>query len=323
MYINGIILRTLIAELDAHSLDTNQLLASVGLNQQTILSDAFKLEANVFGQLLENMVQLSGDERLGLKLGFKTPLSLLGNLGGLYQSCPTLAHMLQAMHQYVGWLDGINTYHWEESGRFVYITTACDPVWQATYPLAARQMIEHNIGFSLRWKREYLGKPITPLAIAVPYSRIGSVDLLETYFDCSVQFNYPYLQITLPSTYLAYPAVTANERARKAYEMEMANFKNEHLSYEWRVRRVLEAQLSLFKPSLQGVAQQLAQSPRSLQRRLQQEGFSFQAILDDVRLELARYYEQTCNDLPKKELADRLGFIDTASLSRFLKKRKS
>ncbi len=320
--INSLVLRTLMAQLDDQQIDSNRLLNSVDLDRPTISRPDFILSADVFGQLLENMVQLTQDERLGLKLGFQTPLSLLGNLGGLYQSCATLAHMLSAMQRYVGWLDGINTYYWEEDGQQVHIITASDPAWQATYPMAARQMLEHNIGFSLRHKREYLGQEVTPVGLALPYSRIGPVDLVETYFDCPIQFDYPYLQITLPRALLSYGVASANERALRVYELELADFKTEGSTGYWQVKRALEAQLGRIKPTLESVAHQLGQSSRSLQRRLQQEKKSFQSILDEVRLELSTYYERTSPGLSKAELADRLSFSDSASLHRFLRQKK-
>lgn len=320
--LNSLILRTLVAQLDGHQIDTNRLLSSVGLDRPTIFRPEFSLSADVFGQLLENMVQLTQDVRLGLKLGFQTPLSILGNLGGLYQSCATLAQMLTVMQQYVGWLDGINTYYWEEVDQQVHIITTSDPAWQAAYPMAARQMIEHNIGFSLRHKREYLGQEVTPLALALPYSRIGTVDLVETYFDCPIEFDYPYLQITLPRTLLSQGVASANERVLRLYELELADHKKEGSSCYWPVKRVVEAQLGQVKPTVESVAHQLAQSPRSLQRRLQQEGLSFQSILDEVRFELATYYQRTNPGLPKAELADRLSFSDSASLHRFLRQKK-
>lgn len=320
--VNTLVLRTLVAQLDDQRIDSNGLLNSVGLNRLTIFRDDFTLSAEEFGQLLENMVRLTGDERLGLKLGFRTPLSMLGSLGGLYQSSATLADMLTAMQRYIGWLDGINTYHWEEDGEQVHIITASDPAWQAAFPLAARQMIEHNIGFSLRHKREYLGQQVIPLALAIPYPKIGPVDLVETYFDCPVQFDYPYLQITLPRALLSSPVASANERALRVYELELAPFLQEGSSLYWQVKRTLELQYKLEKPTLESVAQQLVQSSRSLQRRLQREGLSFQSILDEVRLELVTYYERTSPTMLKAELADRLGFSDSASLNRFLRRKR-
>jgi len=269
--LNDLILRTLVTQLDDQSIDIDRLLSSVGLSRSTLVQDDFTLSADVFGQLLENMVGQTGDERLGLKLGFRTPLSMLGSLGGLYQSSATLADMLTAMQRYISWLDGINTYHWEEDGEHVHIITASDPAWQAAYPMAARQMIEHNIGFSLRHKREYLGQQVIPLALAIPYPKIGPVDLVETYFNCPVQFDYPYLQITLSRALLSSPVPSANERALRVYELELAPFLQDSSSLYWQVKRTLEQQHNLAKPTLESVAHQFSQSPRSFQRRLQRD----------------------------------------------------
>lgn len=81
-----------------------------------------------------------------------------------------------------------------------------------------------------------------------------------------------------------------------------------------RVRDVLRAALPEM-PDLNTVAARLHLSPRTLHRRLQQEGSSFQVLKDALRCELARSkLSQTRH--PLSRIADDLGFADATSFYR-------
>jgi AraC-like DNA-binding protein len=81
------------------------------------------------------------------------------------------------------------------------------------------------------------------------------------------------------------------------------------------VRQRLRESLGQRLPSIQEMARRLRLSPRTLQRRLSDEGTSFQQQLDAVREELARVYVQE-SKLPLGEVAYLLGYSE---LSTFLR----
>jgi AraC-like DNA-binding protein len=55
--------------------------------------------------------------------------------------------------------------------------------------------------------------------------------------------------------------------------------------------------------------------PRTLQRRLSEERATFEAILDDVRRQLARHY-LTTTDMPLSQVAGLLGLSEQSALTR-------
>ncbi|MGH1373806.1 MAG: AraC family transcriptional regulator ligand-binding domain-containing protein [Cellvibrionaceae bacterium] len=59
---------------------------------------------------------------------------------------------------------------------------------------------------------------------------------------------------------------------------------------------------------------------RTLQHRLKKEGTHYQAILDQIRIDLARYYLKSSN-LSVTAIAERLHFSETAVFSRFFKNK--
>ncbi|MFT3712625.1 MAG: AraC family transcriptional regulator ligand-binding domain-containing protein [Archangium sp.] len=71
-------------------------------------------------------------------------------------------------------------------------------------------------------------------------------------------------------------------------------------------------------PGIREVAKKLALSERSLQRGLQEEGANFRELVDQARRDLTR--ELSARAVPLDEVADQLGYADTASLRRAMQR---
>ena len=71
-------------------------------------------------------------------------------------------------------------------------------------------------------------------------------------------------------------------------------------------------------PDLDATAVELFMSPASLQRKLAQEGNTFQAIKDELRRDLAVTYLKTTT-MSLKEIADKLGFSESSAFQRAFK----
>ncbi len=80
------------------------------------------------------------------------------------------------------------------------------------------------------------------------------------------------------------------------------------------VRQKLHGPLGLMA-SLDEMAQALALSPRSLRRKLDQEGTSFRTLVEDERRQVALQF-LAGSDMKLDELAIHLGYTDTASFTR-------
>ena len=86
-------------------------------------------------------------------------------------------------------------------------------------------------------------------------------------------------------------------------------------SFRERVRVCLLETLASGQYSMADVASKLAISSRTLHRRLQAEGTTFQKVLDELREELARHY-LSASDYSSTEIAFLLGYEETNSFYR-------
>jgi AraC-like DNA-binding protein len=84
------------------------------------------------------------------------------------------------------------------------------------------------------------------------------------------------------------------------------------------IREIIISSMSQV-PHLQEVAARLAMSPRTLRRRLQERNSTYQHILDEVRVELAKEYVGATN-LSVDQIACRIGFTEATTFRRAFKK---
>ena len=103
----------------------------------------------------------------------------------------------------------------------------------------------------------------------------------------------------------------------RAEEMLVQEQAREHLHE--RVKQVLHNEVDLSSVHPSGIARRMGMSPRSLRRRLSDEGHSLSALVDEVRREVA-LSELTNPEVPIKRIADRVGFSEVSAFHRAFKR---
>lgn len=87
-----------------------------------------------------------------------------------------------------------------------------------------------------------------------------------------------------------------------------------------KVRERLRASIHKRLPRKEQVAEEMDMNVRTLHRRLQEEGTSWQTILDGLRQELALGLLRD-TDQPQARIAEQLGYSDIRSFQRSFKRR--
>jgi AraC-like DNA-binding protein len=114
------------------------------------------------------------------------------------------------------------------------------------------------------------------------------------------------------------PFLTANHALwailEPAFEKRMEDLDQDN-SFQDRVRACLLEMLASGRYSMTDVASKLAISSRTLQRRLKEEGITFQEVLDDLRKNLALNYLST-TDFTSAQISFLLGYEEPNSFFR-------
>ena len=156
-------------------------------------------------------------------------------------------------------------------------------------PAIAHFVAEEFLSSCLALAAGLLGRPLRPLALEFAYPQPAHVDRYRQVFDCPLAFGQPHNRLLLDAAVLATPLPTHNPIASwqvlALCEAQMPQ-PDQRGSASAGVARLLGAALA-DNPKLAEIAERLHVSERTLRRQLRQEGTSFHAIHDRLRIERA------------------------------------
>jgi AraC-like DNA-binding protein len=146
-------------------------------------------------------------------------------------------------------------------------------------------------------------------SVKVTYPAPAHWHAYEAAFGCKVEFGQSNCEMVLPRSYLSRRPLQANLITAEICEevcSHMLHRLENSSGLVTRIRNLLLANVRTC-PGLERIAQKVHMSPRSLRRKLQSEGTTYQEILGEVRASLAKEYLAT-TDLSMEQVADLIGF---------------
>jgi AraC-like DNA-binding protein len=165
--------------------------------------------------------------------------------------------------------------------------------------------------------RRGTGTALAPLRVELvraPKDR----ELIEGHFGCRAKFKSARNALVFRTGDLDRPFITHNAELLAMLGPQLdaeLDARQTQLSIGDQVKVVLKRMLAGQRPTIHDVARQLGVSSRTLQRRLTENGFTFQRLLDDSRRELAHHYLAQ-SSLELNETAYLLGYEDANSFFR-------
>lgn len=159
---------------------------------------------------------------------------------------------------------------------------------------------------------------IKPLSVVLPHLPNEHLSAYQRFFGCELAEGRT-VEIRFAAADAEKPFLTHNAGMWDFFEeslnRKMMVIKTESSSTAVKVRTELLKSLPAGETRLENVADSLAMSKRTLQRKLAAEGVLYQELLDSVRLELADHYLKK-SQLPLSEIAFLLGYHETNSFYR-------
>ncbi|MBZ5667941.1 MAG: AraC family transcriptional regulator, partial [Acidobacteriia bacterium] len=165
--------------------------------------------------------------------------------------------------------------------------------------------------------RRGTGQSISPKRVEFQRSEAHR-EMYEAHFGCPVKFGAAqnllvFRKADLDERFLTYNAELLAMVAPQL-EAELTRQLAEETTGE-QVKGVLKRMLAGQRPEIREVSRELHVSTRTLQRRLTEEGVSFQQLMEEARRELARHY-LLYSSLELNETAYLLGYEDSNSFFR-------
>lgn len=255
------------------------------------------------------------DREITLRLAESTPLGAFGVVEYLCRSAPTLGEALQQWVRYLNLLDDAVEVAIvdEEGGKCVRVVRESE----------APAPPSHELCFALLTKQSREIGSREPSIVRVDFShRCENPAAYEAWFGAPVRFGAPHDQLVFRALDFDIPLKSADANllavlARQAEMQAEAIEGEESLPFTAVVRRALREGLRE-DVSIEQVGRRIGMSARTVQRRLRDDGTTFQALREAVRHELAsRYLEQ---DLSISEISFLLGFSQPSAFFRAFKR---
>jgi AraC-like DNA-binding protein len=254
--------------------------------------------------LLEQAVAATGRADLGLMLGQRFEFAHHGLIAEVMQTAPTLGAALRA---FTRWQPGYS------SGTVVYLhaegdVTAFGCAVCSTSVRPGRTYIDLVLAIGARMVALLTDGEARFAEVHVTYRRPGETAPVARVFGAAVRFGEPLSCMFLPHGALARP-LPGRDAARHAAALAAiaAAWRGRGPNLDTLVRSALRKLILVGKPTMDAVAGELAQHPRTLRRRLKAEGFVFEELRDEVRLASAlELLELT--DLPIADVAATLSY---------------
>jgi AraC-like DNA-binding protein len=189
-------------------------------------------------------------------------------------------------------------------------------------PGPSRHPVEGLLALALLNGRRAIGEEFSPRAVCFAHPRPSRVSEQERIFRASVHYGCARDELVFDRALLARPQQGAEPRLLAMLDRQLDGLlaaQPESGRFVDIVRRGMMEELPDREPSIAAIAARLHISPRSLQRRLQNEDTSFAEVLSATRRDLALRYLRDPR-ISIGEVGFLLGFQDVSAFFRAFKR---
>ncbi|MCB9185009.1 MAG: AraC family transcriptional regulator [Flavobacteriales bacterium] len=268
--------------------------------------------------LMEAALRISGDAQLGLHVGERTSATVLGMTGHLMESSADLIGALQGLSAFTMAFTRIYGFRLEVVADEAALH--CEPlaIWNDVSPETARHSVDYTYAGALRVLQLLSGRRVLPLRVHYRYPRPADLREHERLLGCRPLFGEDANRMVFRLADLQAPVVGYNPRMNamlRAMLEEEIRVLAEGAPFREKVKRIVLENLQVTFPPLEAIADALCITPRTLQRKLQDEGTSFRELCDALKEEVARNLLGN-PELSISDIAMRLGYAEVTSFQR-------
>lgn len=314
--IPGGYLATIIDVLNSIDLDLSGTEEFLKLSPDELTESGYKLNAEVFRQmLLQIESNYQGERPFSLLIAEKFPITSHGALGLAILCAPNFQEAVALMQKYLmlfmPFFDVELTTQGETSALEFHSVINLEELTETLTEIVMGAFKSSRILFEKSFPTQ------------VSFSHTPQADLkhYQSFWDCQILTAQPSNQIQFPTELLSMSLPTSNPENLKRLTGELEQKlleESSELKVSRQVRNLLTASVDGNFPSLDDIADQLNTSPRNLSRKLTKENTSYTALLNQVRRNIAES-QLKIRDKPIKLVMEQVGFASESSFNRAFK----
>lgn len=301
------------------AVDRAEMLRSVGLDPGGDVRVGEMISDVAYYDLLERIAAaMGGGIELPLRAGASMNCDDYGAFGLAWKTAPTLRDSFARAERYWRLLTSVSAYEVRTEGRDAYFVLHRD----GERRMGMRMSNEATLASVASITRQVATDGFNPREVYFKHPAPASVAAHEAYFGCRVVFESELDALLISAEALARPNRMGDEGLTQYLlghlDEELKKVEAEE-TLEQMVRDAVAQSLSAGVPKMAVVARRLGLSERTLQRRLGEEGLSFQRLLEGARRELAQGL-LVQSDYSLAEVAFLTGFSEQSAFTRAFKR---
>jgi AraC-like DNA-binding protein len=310
--------RLVVEALEAGGADVGGLLATFGVERETLREVDARLPASVDLAVWAEAPRLSRDDCFGLHAAERLGAGAFDVLGYTLRMSPTVGGAFERLVRYNRLLHDQSEMRLTVQGEEARLSFQLFP--EGT----PRHQAEFSLAVFLLFSREATGTDVVPLAVEFGHPEPRDVSEHRRIFRAPLRFGQRRPTLVLPRSVLHRPLLRADPGLLAVLEKQMRELMVRLPGGEGlveQVRRLLAEELCEGEPTVGRVARELGMSSRTLHRRLREAETSFRDLVDGLREQLAvRYLAE--QRLAIAEAAYLLGFSEASAFHRSFKRWK-
>ncbi len=300
--------------------DGDRVLAAAGLDWSTLVTDDRRLGRDTIVRLAEGAMAAMRRPWLGLDLGGGAPVSAHGALGYAAVTSRDLREVLETIARYGTTRNDAMAWTCRESPAGMTMVA----VERAELGGVRVFVIDTVLAAVLRMVETALGQLPATMCVDLPIPAPAWRDQYQRFGLAEVRFDQPVFAFHVGRADLDMPCIGADAKAHSTAcrECEEALAEVGGATMAQRVAGLLagaDGRHGDGYPRMAEVAQRCGLSPRTLIRRLHDDGATYQQLLDAARKQRTLWLLHHTNEAVE-EIAARLGYVDTSNFSRTVRR---
>ncbi len=301
------------------SLDKSSALRSLGINPDAPVDPSVMVSDDDYYSFFAAVANAGKDgASLPLRVGNSMRCDDYGSFGLAWKSAPDLRGSYERLARYAKVLTNVAEYEVRDIEEGVLMILHREGI----RTLGLRMSNEATIASIVSVSQQASSKPFHPLKVFFKHAGPGFSDIHEDHFGCPVEFNSELDALLVSKEAMSTPNHLGDPTIAKFFDDHLDQVlekMDDDFDLARQVRICVSHQLSEGIPTISKIATNLGMSGRTLQRRLGENGYSFQNLVDEARRQLAeKLLRET--DYPLIEIAFLTGFSEQSAFTRAFKR---
>ena len=251
----------------------------------------------------------------GLLLGSQNDHRSLGAVGVLAEHCSTVAEAVAEASRFLHLHNSALLYTLTPDQNRYAFRLQLDA--RGKYP--PRHYVEALLTMFVRFCRLVINDDWRPLSIRFEHEKVADHAAYWRTLGCDVTFGQERNEVLAPMADFDQPIATSNPKIKGLVKRLLDDLSHEETgNLKTRVVSLLRPLLVAGDASAAKVAALMSLPPRTFQRRLAEQGTSFQEILIETRCKLVEEFLSRPG-MTVSEMAPILGFSEVSAVSRFVR----